>query len=879
MGAEFTYFAKADPSLGWHPLSAHCADVAAVTLRLLQDDSHVAKRICRLADQSDWTGFKTLVTYLAFIHDVGKVNNKFQNGLRERLKGGPRKPLGHVKVVIDTLRMASETSIGLDFQHAFVDLIDPISPQDDWPAQYFMAFLAHHGRPYLLDGDRPVRTLDVEYLWGPSSDGGRRSPLDEVRRLASIARLKSGLSQLTLPIEVPENPALTHLLAGLVTLADWIGSTPSAFPFDSSAEDDFDKYWMTSCERADVACRSIGVVASRRVVSLSAKSTYQTLFPEVFSPESTNSPTRLQREVVSRGGDGAGELFLIEASTGSGKTEAALARFAQLRSSGEVGGLYFALPTRATARAMKDRVEALVKELYVGDPPPVTLAVGGEAPMSMGSVGHLGEAPSFPDVESVLQDDLIAWATDNHKRFLAGEIVVGTIDQAMLAALAVKHAHMRLVALSRHLLVVDEVHSHDAFMTEVLKGLLNVHLASGGHALLMSATLSSAARSALVGADPPALQEALAVPYPTLAVAKSGVGWSNSVVGNDGDGRTVNWSVSSDADAIAKATTAAEAGARVCIIRNTVASAQATVAQVMASTPHLVWGPSESSHKPAYHSRYAGPDRAFLDTAITNAFGKKSKIGGSILVATQVVEQSLDVDFDLLITDLAPIEILLQRIGRLHRHSTRNGLRPAGYGVPELTVVGPDAPFSPTGRAIQGTGWGTVYKNMVALELTRRLVASRPAIELPGEYRILMEAVYDPGTVDEFVRSEGWSEVQNQVEGTSAGHELHARDSSLSFGECYSNNAPKFASEIMVRTRIGDDSVDVELEPPAQCWYAIGSRAPVVTIRLDEALAAGIENLTELKAVGYIDEDGLSRYRLGNLTLVYGPAGWTKSRA
>lgn len=142
-----------------------------------------------------------------------------------------------------------------------------------------------------------------------------------------------------------------------------------------------------------------------------------------------------------------------------------------------------------------------------------------------------------------------------------------------------------------------------------------------------------------------------------------------------------------------------------------------------------------------------------------------------------------------------------------------------------------------------------------------------------------MEAVYDSSAVETFVRSEGWTEELNKVEGAAASHELHARDSTLAFDEYYSTNALKYGSEILVRTRIGDDTVEVKLDPPSRCWYAPGGQAPTVSIRLDDVRTAGLKDLEDVTAVGHVDDSGVSRYRIGKLELTYGPTGWIRSTA
>ena len=210
--------------------------------------------------------------------------------------------------------------------------------------------------------------------------------------------------------------------------------------------------------------------------------------------------------------------MILEAETGSGKTEAALWRYAQLFEAGRVDGLYFAVPTRAAAVQLHGRVAAASRRLFGEADPQAILAVPGY--LRAGST----EGTPLPhwkvrwdDEKDTDEGTLVArWAAENSKRYLAAQIAVGTVDQAMLGALMVKHAHMRTAALSRSLLVIDEVHASDRFMTAIQKRLLEAHLAVGGYAMLMSATLGSTARAAWLRQQEPSFEEAVATPYPAV---------------------------------------------------------------------------------------------------------------------------------------------------------------------------------------------------------------------------------------------------------------------------------------------------------------------------------------------------------------------------
>ena len=249
----------------------------------------------------------------------------------------------------------------------------------------------------------------------------------------------------------------------------------------------------------------------------------------------------------------------------------------------------------------------------------------------------------------------------------------------MLAGLQVKHAHLRGSALSRSLLVIDEVHASDAYMTEILKRLLDGHLATGGYAMLMSATLGARARVRWTGETLPKFGVAREVPYPAV--------W----VGGENEPRTATDAVHPETKAVyletvptmdpaetaKRAILAAERGARVLVIRNTVRTAVATwrAVQEAGSGPLLM----QTAERPSlHHGRFAVEDRALLDQAVETALlpDKDREQRGCVVIGTQTLEQSLDIDADLLMADLCPMDVLLQRIGRLQRHDL---LRPAGF--------------------------------------------------------------------------------------------------------------------------------------------------------------------------------------------------------
>jgi CRISPR-associated endonuclease/helicase Cas3 len=312
------------------------------------------------------------------------------------------------------------------------------------------------------------------------------------------------------PQKLPSSAQFCHYFSGLVALMDWLGSDRRFFPFVHELDQD---YICLARERATRAVEAIGLdVSPLRVVVAG-----HTNFSAVTGFKQANA----QQQLVDRC-PLTEQLLILEAETGSGKTEAAFWRFARLIEGGLVDSLYFALPTRSSAVQLHGRVNKMLKHLFGKQAPEAVLAVPGY--LKVGET--FGEAlphwnVRWDDEGSVAEDVLVArWAAEGSKRYLAATVAVGTVDQAMLAALRVKHSHLRSAALSRNLLVIHEVHASDSYMTEVQNHLLQMHLSRGGHALLMSATLGSRARTRWLGTSLPSFEESVAAPYPVV--------WSSS---------------------------------------------------------------------------------------------------------------------------------------------------------------------------------------------------------------------------------------------------------------------------------------------------------------------------------------------------------------
>ncbi|RLJ18680.1 CRISPR-associated helicase Cas3' [bacterium endosymbiont of Escarpia laminata] len=329
----------------------------------------------------------------------------------------------------------------------------------------------------------------------------------------------------------------------------------------------------------------------------------------------------------------------------------------------------------------------------------------------------------------------------------------GTIDQALLSALQTPHAHLRSVCLDRQLLVVDEVHASDPYMRHLLTELLRHHLASS-HALLLSATLGAVAQDAFLGAagakqSGSKLDDALKMPYPALT---NGAGEHLPLV--VASTRTKSVTVESvphlsDPGALLPTIQRALAqGARILVVLNTVGRTLALQRAVEDTVPADTLFHCRDIITP-HHGRYSPADREVLDAAVSTRMGKGSNSGPLLLIGTQTLEQSLDIDADLLITDLCPMDVLLQRIGRLHRHDRE---RPASMKEARCLLLTPEngslkdwlqSDGEATGNA-KRIGLGSVYADLRTLQLTWDYLRQNPPIEIPRGNRLLVESKVDP---------------------------------------------------------------------------------------------------------------------------------------
>lgn len=658
-----------------------------------------------------------------------------------------------------------------------------------WPNLYewLAVLLAHHGRPF------------------PEPDGGVAaqafpvlSTYDWQREEAKIGTALTAWFPEIEVASVPEPvPRFLHFFCGLLNLADWIASDRRAFPFEPEFRLD---YWRLAQKRA---CNRVEEIGLARSPSLKGAPSWGLI-------SSHEGPREAQKAVGALPVDE--RLILLEAETGSGKTEAALWRFATLLAAGEVDALFFAVPTRAAARQLHQRVNDALHRMFDA-PPEAVLAIPGQA------VAGEAKGARLPDFRVLWDDGTAApqrWAAEHSARYMAARVAVGTVDQVALGGLQVKFAHLRGASLSRALLVVDEVHASDPYMTETQRSMVQAHLDLGGHALLMSATLGAVARRRWRNEASADLTRDGALPYPAVWTSRG----LQQVHADPDRGKAVQVLAHSGwtgATAAELAVEAAGQGARVLVIRNTVVRAQETFSACAGATDGMLL--SVEGIPTLHHSRFAAEDRALLDRAVERAIGKESTLGGRIVIGTQTLEQSLDLCADFLITDLCPIDVLLQRIGRLHRHLRP---RPEGFAQARAIVLCPEGGLDPlTRRAENGLGaypsgpsLSGVYVDVPGLQATMDQIVAQPVWHIPAMNRTLVEAATHPQALEPLAAAHGWTAYRQRVVGKALAEMrtagLVTLDRTLPFLD-HNGRVRCFPDDEAIRTRLGEDGVIMTL--------------------------------------------------------------------
>jgi CRISPR-associated endonuclease/helicase Cas3 len=698
---------------------------------------------------------------------------------------------------------------------------------------------------------------------------GRGDRLEVVRN--DWVQARRGLFQALLntlrPSTLPTKRSLSGpdfmLLSGLTSFADWIGSNEDWFPFGIPEDcGDLMGWFQKRKACADKAMNAIGW-EPRFPLSKEPKS-----FEQVFR----FPPRPLQRAVSDALTDVQGPaIVLVEAPMGEGKTEAAF--FAHLELQRRLGhrGLYVALPTKATGNAMFKRTLKFLRDQGADRRLDLQLLHGGA--LLNDTFQNLKVSGIF-DAETGGEVRAGEWFT-NKKRALLSEYGVGTVDQALLPILPVRHNFVRLWGLANRVVVFDEIHAYDAYTGTLLVHLLRWLLALGSSVILLSATLSPSIRRKLANVVGSGFSEP-EEPYPRLSVFCAGKKISQKHFEADPTRRLTLRLQAIQPDLLSMRSALEEhlaKGGMGLALVNTVQRAQYLYQLFPKGEPLEREGQHVGKRLPdgtevfLFHARFPADRRQKREDQALETFG----IGGNrtsrkILIATQVAEQSLDLDFDLIATDLAPIDLILQRAGRLWRHARIS--RP--ISEPTLLVAGLAGDEPPLfGKPLW---WGAVYREDILLRTWSLLRdGQRKNLTLPDEIDTLVQAVYE----EQIDVSESLRERLNKAlmdgDGKAIAHTGQANQVIMGLPDdaswndparfvLYDEDEPEVHRTLMAQTRLGEDSVVA-----IPLWPEDGFNAEITPdFMQSKAWFLRAMSLTRTKLVKKLQKAGV-------------PEGWKKS--
>ena len=725
----------------WKPLLHHMLDVAAVLAVGLERRPKLLDFLAgRLALRADET--RAMLLTLAALHDAGKAATAFQ----VMADGEVAASLGLKCDQTAPYTVRAHTDLG------WVMLLTLVAEgrlklpeRTPLPAKALARLLfgiacGHHGTPPRGDWKRRLaRAQNALFLSGDLDSLGWH-----VEAIDALFGWRGGL---------PDEKGLdqvSFLLNGLLTLCDWIGSTDH-FPF-ADADLDAPRYWD-----------EVALPAARRALDAfhpapfsqptpCPPAPFATLFPGIAHP------TPLQAAVdalftAERLPPGP-LLVVIEDLTGSGKTEAGDLIAQRLVGLGRADGVYVGLPTMATADGAFAR--------RFGDqegrvPLDAALFAGPAQVMLAHSQRHRGRAfqtaPTFAGVERG-EAHAVEWLARSARLALAADLGVGTVDQALAGAVSGRFATLRLAGLWRKLLLIDEVHAYDDYMRVLLTGLLRHHAMMGDPVVLMSATLPSGVRAALMrayaeGAGWTAPAEVEREAYPLLTLLHEGGVEAHALAPAPGPGRRpVRFEALSTEDEIERRILAwLAAGRSVVWFRNTVGAAVATWRRL-----HAAAKAADLPEPLLYHARFVPRDRAAAEKRVLAVAGKQSSPKdrrGRLVISTQAAEQSLDLDFDEAVSDMAPGDVLFQRLGRRRRHPRSAAGQLLAEGTqdqrPDSTVILHVPPLDPTDKNWHGglsAGAKRIYADPGVLWHTAKALLERPFIVPADDVRRIIETVY-----------------------------------------------------------------------------------------------------------------------------------------
>ncbi len=741
----YKYWGKAssdnEDGAKYHLLPYHCLDVAAVADVWWRQSSSIRHRFIGMTGLNEQQTRGWLLFFIA-LHDYGKFDLRFQRKAPKAWQAVNRE-LSEKPAQLNGFEIKEYYHGPAGLYWFYQDLKERFTSgdgfyaedNDDWEAWYswLAPVVGHHG----IVPDEHIKDSQ-KYSLSCLQEELKQTRLLWLGALEELFLVPAGLSLNDTPplLETTKNKqSPATMLAGFCAVSDWLGSS-ERFVYDKNPCDNLKCWYENRLEIARITLQEAGVISQIQP--------YRKIDALLDGHLPRQVQCLLDQLPTTQG------LTLIEASTGSGKTETALAYAWQLLDLGLADSIVFALPTQATANAMLNRLEKAAPLLF--DNQTNVVLAHGRAKYQENFI-NLKDAcrphTAQGDEEAWVQCG--NWLAQSRKRVFLGQIGVCTVDQVLVSVLPVKHKFVRGFGIGRSVLIIDEVHAYDSYMYGLLEAVLEQQRLAGGSAILLSATLPFQQKVQLAKAWNCRL-DTINNAYPLISHFSDGKTSTFDLtdrLDQQPEPSTVQLELIKtpqlipDDGFIQRVLDAVAQNAQACLVCNLVAVAQELYQRIVEKMAND--GRFTEDQCLLFHSRFIFAHRQEKEQAVLNLFGAtpepdNARSKGHVLIATQVVEQSLDLDFDWMITQLCPVDLLFQRMGRLHRHPWH---RPGNYTKPVCTVLLPTEDSYELHELI--------YGNSRVLWRTQHYLqqASESQVSFPAAYRDWIEPVY---------QEEAWSE-------------------------------------------------------------------------------------------------------------------------
>lgn len=728
----------------WLPLWMHATDTAGVLEWLI--DNWLPESVWKVLENAGRRGRMTrkeirkLVLFLGYIHDVGKINPYFSCLITKR--------------ITEALEQLKEDGVSIlpweQYQtsgcnHAYISEIVLLSY--GCPKGFASIVGSHHGMTQQINDDIVEAALYEEGHLKKNLYGENAKQWKQLRQeFFEWALEKAGYTDIS---DIPELFQKGQiLLTGLLIMADWIASNTTYFPLLALSEEGSDKYYPQRVEEA---------MDERVNLPESWESMTYCMDEETFKEEFGFFPRPAQldfirtiEELTDMEEDKPG-IFILEAPMGIGKTEAALAGAQLLANKTSAGGIFFGLPTQATANGIFERVipwaQRQSEDSIIGYS--VRLAHG----MADFDTRYRGLFEGNSEIAEDESEENRLYAHTwfkGKKQALLADFVVGTVDQLLMSSLKKKHVMLRHLGMASKIAILDECHAYDVYTSEYLDRTLTWMGVYGQPVIILSATLPSKRRRQLIAAYldknveeiPKEVEDHMG--YPLLTYSAGEKVLQRELASKHTQNLVTVESLERENLAEFLKVELKDGGC-VAVILNTVQCVQEMAQYLRTYLPN--------KEILELHSRYIYPDRKDKEDELIRRMGKKSTAkerDGCILVASQVAEQSLDFDADILVTELCPVDLLLQRMGREHRHQIHNVMRPSNLSTPRCIILR-------EGNEVYSKGSKAVYGEYI---LMRTQAVLPKQIAIPTDIPMLVQKVYaDAGEVYETIA--GYQKAKN----------------------------------------------------------------------------------------------------------------------